>query len=152
MSTGPGASGGDIPIARAQTEIASDLNELAHARAFVRRVCERIAAPPLDPERISQLELATTEAISNVVRHGSSGSAKVPIHVDAEIFSNRVAITLKYRGEPFDPRTVTPPAFDGSRDGGFGVYIIARSVDEVSYERDADGVNSIRLVKKRDGM
>lgn len=151
MSTGPGASGGDIPIARAQTEIASDLNELAHARAFVRRVCERIAAPPLDPERISQLELATTEAISNVIRHASSGAAG-GIHVEADIFANRIAITLKYHGEPFDPRTVTPPAFDGSRDGGFGVYIIARSVDEVSYERDADGVNSIRLVKKRDGM
>jgi anti-sigma regulatory factor (Ser/Thr protein kinase) len=152
VSTGPGASGGDIPIARARTEIASDLNELAPAREFVRRVCERIAAPPLDPERISQLELATTEAISNIVRHASSGAAEVPIYVDAEVFTNRVAITLKYHGEPFDPRAVTPPAFDGSREGGFGVYIIARSVDDVSYERDADGVNSIRLVKTRDPM
>jgi anti-sigma regulatory factor (Ser/Thr protein kinase) len=146
-----GASDGEIPIARAQTEIPCDLNELAHAREFVRRVCERMAAPPLDAERVNQLELATTEAISNVVRHASSASAGGPIHVEADIFANRVALTLSYHGEPFDPGTVTPPAFDGSREGGFGVFIIARSVDEVGYERDADGVNRIRLVKRRDG-
>ena len=81
---------------------------------------------------------------------GTHPAARQEIHVEAEIFSTCVAITLKYHGEPFDPRAVTPPAFDGSRDGGFGVYLIARSMDEVSYDRDADGVNRIRLVKKRD--
>ena len=39
--------------------------------------------------------------------------------------------------------------FDGSRDGGFGVYIIAHCVDEVRYVHDERGENCIYLVKKR---
>jgi hypothetical protein len=58
------------------------------------------------------------------------------------------ALPLAHRGTAFDPTTVQPPAFNGSRDGGFGVYIIAHRVDEVRYIRDGQGENSIYLVKK----
>src|SRR5262249_60667467 len=47
----------------------------------------------------------------------------------------------------FDPAMVQPPVFDGSRDGGFGVYIIAHCVDEVRYVRDEQGENCICLMK-----
>ena len=41
------------------------------------------------------------------------------------------------------------PLLDGSRDSGFGAYIIAQSVDEVRYYRDERGRNCIALVKAR---
>jgi anti-sigma B factor antagonist len=44
---------------------------------------------------------------------------------------------------------VAPPAFDGSRQGGFGVYLIKQTVDEVHYFCDARGRCGVRLVKKR---
>ena len=52
-------------------------------------------------------------------------------------------------GKPFDPKEARPPSFDGSRDGGFGVYLISQSVDEVCYSRDAAGRNCISLTKYR---
>jgi anti-sigma regulatory factor (Ser/Thr protein kinase) len=44
---------------------------------------------------------------------------------------------------------VSTPAFDGTEDGGFGMYIIAQSVDDVRYYRDERGRNTISLVKNR---
>jgi anti-sigma regulatory factor (Ser/Thr protein kinase) len=42
---------------------------------------------------------------------------------------------------------VEPPAFDGSKESGFGVYIIAHTVDEMNYWRDDQGRNCISLQK-----
>ncbi len=48
-------------------------------------------------------------------------------------------------GIAFNQELVAPPKFDGTEDGGFGVYIIANLVDEVSYTRDETGKNCARL-------
>ena len=50
-------------------------------------------------------------------------------------------------GDSFDPASVPPPAFDGSRETGFGVYLIASSVDDVRYSRDERGRNCVALTK-----
>src|SRR4029078_9331128 len=63
----------ELPLARAELEISSDLNELGRARAFVRAVCRPLPGQALDEESVSQLELAITEAASNVMRHAYRG-------------------------------------------------------------------------------
>ncbi len=55
---------------------------------------------------------------------------------------------LHHLGPSFDPSEVPLPAFDGSRESGFGIYLIAKSVDEVRYYRDERGRNCIALTKR----
>jgi anti-sigma regulatory factor (Ser/Thr protein kinase) len=69
--------------------------------------------------------------------------------VEAEAFPDHVSIRLHHFGDPFDPSEAPPPPLDGSRDSGFGAYIITRSVDEVRYYRDERGRNCVALVKFR---
>jgi anti-sigma regulatory factor (Ser/Thr protein kinase) len=71
------------------------------------------------------------------------------MRITADAFTDRIAIKFSHRGTAFDPQRVRPPIFDGSREGGFGVYIIAHSVDEVRYSRDEYRGNSIWLIKRR---
>jgi anti-sigma regulatory factor (Ser/Thr protein kinase) len=66
-----------------------------------------------------------------------------------EVFADRIVLRLHHLGDTFDPAAVSAPAFDGTRDGGFGMYIIEQSVDEVRYYRDERGRNTISLVKNR---
>ena len=136
------------PAFRAEIEISSDLKELARARAFVREAC-RLLGPPLDEDSISQLELATTEALSNIMRHAYRGRTDQEIQIDVEAFADRVVLRLHHLGETFDPSAVATPAFDGTQDGGFGMYIIEQSVDNVRYYRDERGKNCISMVKNR---
>jgi len=100
-------------------------------------------------EGVSQLELAITEAASNVMRHAYRGRTDQQIQLDAEVFADRIVLRLHHLGESFDPGAVSTPTFDGTQDGGFGMYIIAQSVDDVRYYRDERGRNTISLVKNR---
>jgi anti-sigma regulatory factor (Ser/Thr protein kinase) len=67
------------------------------------------------------------------------------VEADAE----QVSVTLCHAGKPFDPEAAAPPVFDGSREDGFGLYLIRQSVDEVRYGQDDKGRCLIHLVQKR---
>jgi anti-sigma B factor antagonist len=137
------------PLVQAQCEVTSAATELVRLRTFVRTFCQELPVRLLDEEGVSQLELAVTEAASNIMRHAYHGRPDQRIQVTVDGFADRICIRLWHHGTGFDPATVQPPVFDGSRDGGFGVYIIAQCVDEVHYVRDEQGGNCICLVKKR---
>jgi anti-sigma regulatory factor (Ser/Thr protein kinase) len=142
---------GDVPapLARAHREILSDLRELRQAREFVRGFCAGAPPSPLGDDAIAALELAVNEAASNVMKHAYHGRSDQRISLEAEAFADRVVVRLHHLGERFDPSRVSAPALDGSRESGFGVYLINQSVDEVRYYRDARGRNCIALVKLR---
>lgn len=138
-----------LPILRAEMEIASDLKHLSEAREFVRTFCHRLPDPALDEDSAGALELAVNEVASNIMKHAYHGRGDQRIHVEAEAFPCHVAVRLHHFGDPFNPSEVSPPRLDGSRESGFGVFIISRSVDEVRYYRDERGRNCISLVKFR---
>jgi len=137
------------PLARVEIEISSELEELARARAFVRDACQTLPGPALADDTISQLELAVTEALSNIIRHAYGGRTDQAIQLDVEAFADRLVLRLHHLGETFDPAAVAAPKFDGTQDGGFGMYIIEQTVDNVRYYRDERGRNCISLVKNR---
>jgi PAS domain S-box-containing protein len=137
------------PLARAEMEIRSDLRDLSRAREFVRTFCRTLPGAPLEEDRVAELELAVTEAASNVMKHAYHGRTDQRIHLAAEGFPDQVTVRVHHLGEPFDPSAVPLPTFDGSRESGFGVYLITRSVDSVCYYRDERGGNCIALVKNR---
>jgi len=136
------------PLVRSEIEIRSDLEDLCRARAFVREFCRRVPEGLLDEDDVAGLELAVNEAASNIMKHAYHGRADQRIQLDADAFPDRVSIRLHHLGDSFDPAAVAPPALDGSRESGFGIYLITRSVDDVRYSRDERGRNSITLVKR----
>ncbi|MBV8357863.1 MAG: SpoIIE family protein phosphatase [Deltaproteobacteria bacterium] len=138
-----------FPLAHAELEVSSALSQLLFVRQFAERFCRTLPPPALTTDSITQLQLAVAEAASNIVRHAYHGQAGQPIWLEADAFADRIVLRLCHTGESFDPKQVPAPAFDGSREGGFGVYIISQSVDEVSYFRDERGRNCVCLIKYR---
>lgn len=138
-----------LPSMEAEIEIFSDLRNLRTAREFVRAFCGDVPGTPLDDESVAALELAVNEAVSNIMKHAYHGRADQSIHMEAEAFPSHVSIRLHHLGDPFDPSAAAQPALDGSRESGFGAYIISRSVDEVRYYRDERGRNCVALIKFR---
>ena len=138
-----------MSLARAEIEFRSDLKELRQAREFVRTFCHDLPDEPLDEDRVAALELAVNEAASNIIKHAYHGRADQWIHMEGEVFPDYVSIRLHHSGDPFDPATAQPPALDGTRESGYGAYMISQCVDQVRYYRDERGRNCIALVKKR---
>jgi anti-sigma B factor antagonist len=145
-----GADGGFVQYSSADTlECTSSLDELCRVRAFVRHVCLERLSPPLDEESTDQLELAVNELISNIMIHAHHNRPEQHIQIVVDIRLEQVVFHCSYWGDPFDPAAVTPPAFDGSRENGFGMYIITQCVDTVHYTHDAQGRNCCSLAKMR---
>ena len=128
-------------------EIRSDLEDLRRAREFVREFCRLVPSGPLDQDDVGALELAVNEAASNIMKHAYHGRADQRIQLEADTFPGRVSIRLHHLGDSFDPAAIRPPALDGSRESGFGIYLMDECVDEVRYSRDDRGRNCISLTK-----
>jgi anti-sigma regulatory factor (Ser/Thr protein kinase) len=134
---------------RAARTFSSDLRQLAEIRAFVRDVCRRAWDVSVADEALAQLDLAISEAAANIVRHAYRGETGQPIEVIVDAAPDRVCVGMYHQGVEFDPAKVPPPVFDGSREGGFGLYLMAQSVDEVVHCDDGEGRRGVRLVKTR---
>ena len=124
----------------------SDLNQLASVRSFVRNFCENIPDFLFGDDRKDQIVLAVNEATTNIIKHAYKVRSEEKIQITAGVSADQVVIRLYDWGTSFDPESIQPPKLDGSQEGGFGVYIISQSVDEVHYSRDTDGRNCIELI------
>jgi anti-sigma regulatory factor (Ser/Thr protein kinase) len=131
-------------------EYDGDLRQLAPMRAFLREVCrESWQGEAADEDPILRLALALTEAASNIILHSQEGRQHQPITLTVEVDDDQARVTLQHTGKPFDPESAPAPVFDGSRQSGFGLYLIRKCVDEVRYCQDDEGRCVVHLVQKR---
>jgi phosphoserine phosphatase RsbU/P len=130
--------------------IQSELSNLPQCRAYVHQVCQTADPAGREEDLQYHLELAVTEAVANVMKHAYGGQTDQPISLSAAVKPGCITLTIRHQGLPFDPATAAPPAFDGSKEGGFGLFIIRKLMDEVSYSSEPDG-NRITLIKTFNG-
>ncbi|MBW2593243.1 MAG: SpoIIE family protein phosphatase [Deltaproteobacteria bacterium] len=135
------APDGALITAMDKLEIESDLDELAGVRLFVRNFCEAVPDNRIGSERMDKLEIAITEVVTNIIRHAYNNQKGRKIVIDAGIYDEKLVLNVYDRGCGFDPEDVPPPEFDGSKYGGFGVFIIRESVDKITYSRNDEGRN-----------
>ncbi len=135
------------PIARAEIKIQSDLAQLRRAREFVRNFCRSRPGLVADEQTVYALELAVNEAASNIMKHAYHGRADQVIDLEGEAFADHILIRLYHLGDPLDLSKAQSPVLDGSRESGFGLYLINQSVDSVRYYRDQRGRNCVELAK-----
>lgn len=128
-------------------KIDNSLRELQRVRQFVRTVAKMLFKKAISETSVEQFELAVNEVVTNIIRHAFSDKSEHLIELVAGKSIDELQISLVYGGEKFDPQNVPPPSFDGSRDGGFGLFIISNCVDRVIYSHDLDK-HTISLTKK----
>jgi len=127
----------------------ADNGSLRKVRAYVKESAKNGGADFTDSE-INQLLLAVQEAASNAVRHARAGQKGIPIRVTAETRGDTILVELRYPGAPFDFRMVPEPVLDGTKEGGFGISIIKKCVDDVAYAFQGDH-NLVTLKKRAKG-
>jgi sigma-B regulation protein RsbU (phosphoserine phosphatase) len=132
------------PVSRRSTAFDCDRGALTDFHSWLER-CAAASGTHLGEEDAARLQLACSEVFTNCAIHGRDSSGTNRIGVEVRGFQNHVAVRFTHRGPAFDPLAVPPPAFDGSREGGFGIFIVLRSADEVTFTRTPDETNVITL-------
>jgi sigma-B regulation protein RsbU (phosphoserine phosphatase) len=137
---------------RAEIEVTSDPAQLEQVRDFVERFCAVVDHDTLEEHQIDRLILALNEAAANVFRHAYRGYSAGRLWVAAEEFDDRIQFTLQDNGDAFANFDDLPaPAFDGSRDSGFGLFLMRQCLDDIAYARDELGRNALILTKHLSG-
>ena len=86
--------------------------------------------------------------MTNAVRHSEPEDPASPVDVVLQALADRMVLEIRYDGKDFAPGKVGLPDVTEYPEGGFGLYIIEQSVDEVEYGVAVDGRNFVRLTKR----
>ncbi len=99
-----------------------------------------------------QIDVAIDELFSNIAYyayHPEVGEATVRVEVTEEPLA--VIITFIDNGAPYDPLTSADPDISLSAEerqiGGLGIYMVKKSMDEISYEYQK-GQNILKIKKQ----
>lgn len=118
-------------------------------REFIDGICQE--HPEIGASTCYDLKLAVDEACTNVITHGYAGMNPGSMILAIVLEPGRVRMTITDFGHPFEPSE--PPAPDmesileGQREGGFGLFLIYQTMDQVDYQAGRDG-NHLTLVKR----
>ena len=139
-STGPGN--------KASVEIG---NTIAEMQKVVDSV-ERFGAAHRIPQAvINDLNLCLDELLNNTVSYGYEDQGPHSIVVNLSITDELLIAEIRDDAKPFDPRTATLAAPDGTlqsrKIGGLGVHFVKTLMDEISYMRV--GRHNVVKISKR---
>ncbi len=99
--------------------------------------------------QIREIELAIEEVIVNIIHHGYKNYSG-RIEISLLNLSNRLEITVKDKGPPFNPLTyvakVAHEELQERQEGGLGIHFLRHFMDEINYQR-GEVYNILRLVK-----
>ncbi len=100
---------------------------------------------------ISKLKIAVYEAGMNVIEHGYRFAMGKSMGVEVVNSKQKFTVTITDQGKAFDVYGIksydVKDKFRNRRNGGYGLYIIQRSVDEIKYESDSVKGNRLTLIK-----
>jgi phosphoserine phosphatase RsbU/P len=125
--------------------------DLRPLRDWVARSVSACSPVAVLEDTLFNIQLAVQEVATNIITHGLGCGACREIAVEAYCDGRMLHIKFEYDGVPFTCEAPSEPCFDGSRDNGFGLYIIDQLMDEATYAF-ADGRNTIRLKKRLDHL
>jgi len=122
-----------------------DLRLLGLARHFVETVCRTLNVDDCFSEA---LQLATHEALQNIIRHGHANHSDARLEIRVTPTDDGMEVRVLDEGAPFDVASV--PHLDPGelRIGGRGVFLMRRLLDHLeSLPRQPHG-NELRMFKR----
>ena len=127
---------------------AATVENIDAVTAFVNEQLEALECPV---KAMMQIDIAIDELFGNIAHyayHPETGSATVRVEVAEEPLA--VIITFIDHGIPYDPLAAEDPDTTLSAEersvGGLGVYMVKKSMDEITYEYK-NGQNILKIKK-----
>ena len=103
---------------------------------------DTLSAQSVSPGIIGAVQLATEEAVVNIVSHGYNGENGL-IEVFCRVSEDAVTICIRDEAPQFNPLDLPSPDLDADlldrRIGGLGVHLIRSLMDDVRYHYTGSG-------------
>lgn len=103
---------------------------------------------------VGQILVSLEELYVNVVNYaydGDVGECEIVTGIQPYEEGKKLSLTIRDRGKPFNPLDREDPDITLSAEerqiGGLGIYMVKKSMDEVTYDY-CDGTNNLTICKK----
>ena len=129
--------------------VMADVKNLEAVTAFVDECLEQFDC---SPRAQMQLDIAVDELFSNIAYYAyQPGTGEVTVQVEIVGEPASAMLTFIDGGIPYDPLSHADPDTTLSAEqrqiGGLGIYMVKKSMDEVSYQY-TDGKNILKIKKR----
>ncbi|MDT5062075.1 MAG: serine/threonine-protein kinase RsbW [Acidobacteriota bacterium] len=113
------------------------------AAEFVRRL-------GLDADAAFGIDMAVREAVTNAVLHGNHQDEAKAVEVGFKSLPGTIEITVRDRGEGFDPGSVPDPteAQNIMKTSGRGILFMRTFMDGIQWSRHPEGGTVVRMIKQ----
>jgi anti-sigma regulatory factor (Ser/Thr protein kinase) len=119
--------------------VGDEPDDLAQARDWL---AEQLHRSWLLDEEIDELNLALTEALTNLLQHAQP---RTKSELTVQLDDTAVHVFISDDSPPFQPGDPS----DADRDGGYGLLLLHMLTDEVDVTPGATGGSVLRLTKRR---
>ncbi len=126
----------------------ASVENIARVTAFVDEQLEQLNCPM---RAQMQIDIAIDELFGNIAQYAYQ-PGKGPATVRVEVINEPLAVVITFmdHGVPYDPLKRADPdttlPIEKREAGGLGVYMVKKTMDEVSYEYQ-DGKNILKIRK-----
>ncbi len=89
----------------------------------------------VDEDRLADIAVSVTEAVTNAVLHGNKNDLTKKVQVKLKADSSRVEITVEDQGNGFNPESIQSPVEEGNllKEAGRGIFILKSLMDEIDF-------------------
>ena len=131
-----------------ELKLPSRIASIDEAAAAVADAARRLG---FSDDALFGIELAVRESVTNAVLHGNREDELKPVEVGMTGTDDVLVVTVRDRGEGFDPATVADPTAEENilKASGRGILFMRNFMDEVSWERPSEGGTLVRMTKKK---
>ncbi|MDQ3806345.1 MAG: ATP-binding protein [Acidobacteriota bacterium] len=129
-------------------KLPSRLASIDEAAAGVTDAARRLG---FSDEALYGIDLAVREAVTNAVLHGNRRDESVPVEVGVADAGSEMVVTVRDRGEGFDPSGVADPTSEENllKASGRGILFMRTFMDDVRWEHHPAGGTVVRMTKKK---
>ena len=151
---GPRAPPGGRPTFEPVTEetvelkLPSRIEAIGEAAASVADAARRLG---FAEDTLFGIDLAVREAVTNAVLHGNRQDENVPVEIGMAGTEEGLTVTVRDRGEGFDPSHLPDPTAEENilKASGRGILFMRTFMDEIAWERPAGGGTLVRMIKRK---
>jgi len=110
----------------------------------------------LDDEALHWVGVAVRESVINAIKHGNCSDLRKRVHVEFTVLQDSaipgLAICVRDEGCGFDPSMLADPRAPENllKSSGRGILQMRSFMDEMTFQRAAEGGMEVRMVKRRD--
>lgn len=118
--------------------VRSDTDLIPEVSSFIFDILSSVR---IDGDKLNNLGLALSEALSNAMVHGNKLDPKKNVTVTLNVYDSTIEISIKDGGQGFAPSEVPDPTKPENilKDSGRGIYIMQSFVDDLYYNFSDEG-------------